>query len=180
MKNIPEYIKIIFFKILNEEIKLKEFEKWVYLQNDLDKYLTIDDYLSIIELNYSNKLANYQINKIIKNYVDYSEFEAYKILTLFDNIRNKRDNLNKNIICLYDLYCDGYGFLEEIALKYGLSVIDLQNDSNSFNIILNEFFPNLILLINNIEILIKEKHILLVPTSSELKKYAFVDNRNSK
>jgi len=61
------------------------------------------------------------MKKIVDKYLDFGEFEKRKIDKVLNDLVNKNDDFAKSLIASYNLYCDGYGFLDNIGLGYGLT-----------------------------------------------------------
>lgn len=99
-----------------------DFEQWLYANKDLEKYLSADDYLDLISLNYKKNGVKYDLWKLLTQHIDLGEFEAYKMLGLLKDAQQKTDQLPYILIRFYDLYCKGYGFLEDLGIGFGLAV----------------------------------------------------------
>ena len=52
MKNLPPHLENQFFRVLNKEISIQDFEKWVYETEELEHVLSSDNYLDLIAFNY--------------------------------------------------------------------------------------------------------------------------------
>ncbi len=61
------------------------------------------------------------MKKIVDKYLDYGEFEKWKIDKVLNDLISKTDNFAKSLITTYDLYCYGYGFLNNLGLGHGLT-----------------------------------------------------------
>ncbi len=121
MNRLPIDIQIEFFKLLNYEVTTDHFEQWVYRTKELENYFSQADYLEFISLNFKSRHIIHEMKKIIDKYLDYGEFEKRKIDKILSDLINKNDDFAKSLIATYDLYCDGYGFLDNIGLGYGLT-----------------------------------------------------------
>lgn len=121
MNRLPIDIQIEFFKLLNDEVTTDHFEQWVYRTKELENYFSQADYLEFISLNFKSRHVIHEMKKIIDKYLDYGEFEKRKIDKVLNDLISKTDDFAKSLIATYDLYCDGYGFLDNIGLGYGLT-----------------------------------------------------------
>jgi hypothetical protein len=121
MDSLPQHIKEIFYKALNEEIPVHEFEQWLYKDKELESFLNEEDYLDLISLNYKND-SKYDIYNQLKRHIDLGEFEKYKILNLLSEAQMKSERLPYILMEFYDLYCSGFDFLHNLAIDYGLQV----------------------------------------------------------
>lgn len=122
MRFLPEDIKCIFYKFLDGEESLSNFEQWVYATNDLEKILNDADYLKLISLDFSKQDAKYELDKLLKSYIDISEYETWKLRKLLNMFLDKKENLAQLLSQFYELYCDGYYFLDILGLGYGLLI----------------------------------------------------------
>jgi len=119
---LPDDIKVIFYKTIKGDITLDCFEKWLYADNELEKYLSPNDHIDLISFNFEQNDAKHQLCELLKKHIDFGEFETYKILELLKEAQQKNDKLPQILVELYDLYCKGYEFLQEIGLKFGLAI----------------------------------------------------------
>jgi hypothetical protein len=102
----------MFFKVLNGEVDIKTFEQWLYATPDVEGMFSPDDYLELISLNYKDRLAKYELIKLLTRSINQGEFETYRLIRLMETIITKSpgwyDALNQ---C--DMLCPlGYYFLE--------------------------------------------------------------------
>ena len=123
---MPAEIKNIFLKFLDCQITITDFEQWVYKTLSLEEVLNSDDYLELISLDFTQRSEKhyldycYQINNIIEKYIDFGEYETWKLKKLLNDFLHRKGNLAKILEQFYDLYCQGYGFLDNLGMGYGL------------------------------------------------------------
>lgn len=122
MPSLPKDIKDIFFRAILGLTPMIQFEKWVYSNEELAKFVSNEDYIKLVELNYKNPYAPRELWKWIEKYAKKEELENYKILQLLLKARQKDEELPFVLMELYDLYCDGCNPLQDIAINYGLNV----------------------------------------------------------
>ena len=143
--NIPAEIKKTFFEFLNCQIALTDFEQWVYETLSLEEVLNSNDYLELISLDFTQRHEKYyldcreRINQIIEKYISLAEYETWKLKRLLNNFLNRKGNLVKILEQFYDLYCQGYGFLDNLGLGYGLNFSCYLSEINEPNF--RYFFP---------------------------------------
>ena len=113
-------IETRLYKLIEKKQDLKEFEQWVYSTPELEDFLSPENYLDLISLNYSESGAWYEIQKIILRTIDVSDFEAWRLTKALRSIVAKDENQVDSILEMYDFYCRGYNFLQELGLNYGL------------------------------------------------------------
>ncbi len=102
---MTDSIKLIFFKLLNEDISIQEFEAWLYNStNDLEKQLPNDLYISLISFNYRQKDTLNLLYKLISDYIHQGEFEFWRIKELLTKIVENRIDFVVGIRALSNLY----------------------------------------------------------------------------
>ncbi len=116
MTNTPHNIKDRFYKFLAGKTQIDEFESWVYNSTELEEYLGSDEYMDFISFDYKQKGARYEIEHLIYKHIDKSEFEAWKVKILLLDALNRTGDYTLAIRLFYDLYCHGYGFMENLGL----------------------------------------------------------------
>ena len=123
MPILKQDIKEKFYLMILNEVSMKDFELWLYADTEIEKTLSSDDYLDLISLGFKKSGAKYELVKLLKKHIDLAEFETYKILKLLKEAQRKTDNLPYILIEFYYLYCDGYHFLRDIGVGFGLLLI---------------------------------------------------------
>jgi hypothetical protein len=121
VNKLPTDIQTEFFKVLNNETSIDDFEQWVYKTKDIEDHFDQTDYIEFISLNFKNRYIIHEMKRVVDKYLDYGEFEKRKINKILNDLINKTDDFSKSLIATYDLYCDGYNFLDNIGLGYGLT-----------------------------------------------------------
>lgn len=128
--NMPLEVKNTFFEFLNYQKSVADLEQWLYQTTILEEVLAPDDYLELIAIDFGQRNekyylnCRYQINKIIKKYINLEEYETWKIKRLLNNFLKRKGDLAKKLNKFYDLYCHGYGFLDRLSLHYGIEFTD--------------------------------------------------------
>ena len=84
MKNLPQHIENQFFRILNKEISIKDFEQWVYKTEELETVLSERDYLDLIAFNFNQPHVLYELFKIFVKWINIQKYETYRIIYLLD------------------------------------------------------------------------------------------------
>lgn len=106
-----------YLDLMEGKISIKEFERWVYSSKWLEIELSENEYTDLISLNYNTPSSKYEIRKILKERFDEGKFEAIKIIHLLDSIIDRDGNEEASLMRMYDLYCKGYYFLEDLGLE---------------------------------------------------------------
>lgn len=119
---LPQHIKEKFYRTIKGDIPIEDFEQWLYTDKEIEGLLRPDDYLELIALNFKKSGAKYELWNLLKKHINLGEYETYKLVGLLSEAKRKTDRLPYILMEFYDLYCKGYGFLQELGLNYGLSV----------------------------------------------------------
>lgn len=119
---LPQDIKEIFYKTIKGDITLDDFEQWLYLDRELEKHLRPDDYLDLISLGFRKPGAKYELCNLLKKHIDLGDLETYKIIERLKEAQQKNSHLPFILMEFYDLYCNGYNFLQDLGLGIGLAV----------------------------------------------------------
>jgi hypothetical protein len=130
MQHLSEDIKVRFFKLLNEEEEIGEFEQWIYATVALEDSLG-EDYLDLISLDFSRRGSQYELSKIIERHIDCGEFETWKLRKLLKSLIDREGDLRLTLCEFYELYCRGLYFLESLGIEYGLGLISPSSYSSN-------------------------------------------------
>ncbi len=141
------------YKLISREVEISDFEKWIYSEKKLEKLLTYDDYLELISLTYTTPSTLYEAEKILKKYIKIEKYHEWYLRKILQKIIEHPSNVYKYISQTYDMYCDGYYFLENIGIGYGLS-IEVPPSSYSAQtweelepieqkVLVNSYYPNI-------------------------------------
>lgn len=187
MQLLPDYIRSKFFKVLHGEEPTNDFEQWVYATNELGKMLSDEDYLNLISLDFSKQSSKYEIDKILRRYFALCEYETWKLRKLLIMVINKKGNLPQALSEFYELYCDGYCFLESLGLAYGLAVRvspsgyssdyweELSHEEQSK--LINSLLPGAIDEAQKVLSWLDENKIVITSEQDELGHYLYIDRR---
>jgi hypothetical protein len=122
MVTLPQLLKELFYRTITGEMPLVDFEQWLYASDEIERLLPADDYLALLTLNYRKSGAKYELAKLLKQHIDLGEFETHKLLKLLQEAILKTPRLPFILVEFYNLYCQGYYFLQDLGLGYGLAV----------------------------------------------------------
>jgi hypothetical protein len=111
MKNLPQHIENQFFKFLNKETSIEDFEQWVYATDELETVLSADLYQELIAFNYKSRYVLATLCPILMDCLDYSKFETYRIIYLLNLIIEKDDLWTKAVKDLQFEWVSNYFFL---------------------------------------------------------------------
>lgn len=120
MKTLPFDLQKPFFKVLLEQGLLSEFETWVYHTPSLEAYLSADAYLALISLDFNDKKSLLNLEKLITPHLDFIQYYQDKLSATLLALTDTPDD-KQRLAQIYDWYCQGYAFLEKLALEFGLT-----------------------------------------------------------
>jgi hypothetical protein len=114
--------ELIIYKLIAREVKIDEFEQWVYSEKELESFLGFDEYLDLISLAYKQPSSLYEAEKILKPHIDIGKYYEWYLRRILQKVIDRPVDAHKYIMQCYDMYCDGYGFLDNLGLGYGLAI----------------------------------------------------------
>jgi hypothetical protein len=178
-------IQIEFFKLLNEETSVQDFERWAYANKNLEAYLDEADYLDFISLNFMDSHFKHEMKKIVDRYLGYGEFEKRKLKKILNDIIAKNAGFAKSLIATYNLYCHGCTFLGNIGLGYGLTFSDYFYDykdwesltSSERNNRINNIYAGVKAEAKKVLYCIEKEKIVFTGIADEMGRYSFINNR---
>ena len=188
MTTLPDYIKERFFRTITEDYSIYDFEQWLYSDKELEILLPPDDYLDLISLSFKKSGAKYELWNLLRKNINIGELETFKMLQLLGTAKQKSERQALAIIEFYDLYCKGYSFLQNLGLRYGLSlevprVKNTTADSwyelkeNEQRKLLDSLSPGLEIEIDRVKNLIETGIIILTGERDEMGYFEYVDLR---
>ena len=110
------------YGLVAKEHELAEFAEWVYSSKELEARLNVEEYLAIVSLDYSQPASLYEAEKILRKYIDLGKYYEWFISRILYKIIDRPTDADKYIEQCYELYCNGFGFLKDLALNYGLNI----------------------------------------------------------
>jgi hypothetical protein len=188
MNSVSTHIEQKFYEVLKHKIDIKDFEQWVYNTKELESEISESIYIELISLNYKDKYAHNELEKIIEGFVDNGKFEIKRITKFLQSIIDRDENSAESIEMTYDLYCSGYAFLRRLGLRYGLLVScpPSGNYQKSWNEItkseqvdlLDKLYPEIIIDSQNALKWLNDGKIIIKNTVNELGDYEYDDLRS--
>ena len=119
----PPHIAEMFYRLFSESISLDDFAEWLYAnESELKQQMNPDDYLDLISFNFEKSYATYDLLQLVKKYISCGEMEKRRLLSLLEDAKHINPKLSVALVTLYNLYSNGYYFLEEVE-GYGLYVV---------------------------------------------------------
>lgn len=176
-----------YFDLMGEKISVKEFENWVYETKWLESELTEDEYTDLISLNYGTSNSKYEIGKILRDRFDEGKFESVKMVELLTSIIERDGKEGESLTRMYDLYCRGYYFLEDLGLgiglfievpnKFGVEYYHELNEKQKKELVNSVYTPAKELAIELKKWILNGDLKLTGERESELNRWQYIDNR---
>ncbi|WP_299010912.1 hypothetical protein [uncultured Shewanella sp.] len=132
--------KLVFFKLVAQKIELPAFETWVYTESKLEETLTSDDYLALISINYTTPSALYEAKKILSLYFSMGQYYEWYLRNILQKIVNRPSDVQQYIRQCYELYCDGFDFMDNLGMGYGLSA----TCPDYYNETVDDYYPQIL------------------------------------
>ncbi|MFY0675493.1 MAG: hypothetical protein JXQ87_19005, partial [Bacteroidia bacterium] len=95
-----------FYRFLNGDIEIDDFEKYIYHDKDLEKTIDHDDYLELISFDFKEKHSNDRLKKfILQSIIDQGQFETWRLKNALQKFIGEPESCDDNLKQLYDFYC---------------------------------------------------------------------------
>ena len=113
------------FRFLNKETSWEDFENWTYtLCDELEKELSLDDYLEIMCFDYKRHNGYDMIAKLLFRNADKAEFENYRLKVLFTKALENDEILESALVEAFYLASGGNEIFRNAGYQYGLMLFD--------------------------------------------------------
>lgn len=190
LNSLSEDIKVKFFRFINGEELISEFEQWVYDTNALEEILGGEDYFNLISLDFTKRGSQYELIKILERHIDAGEYETWKLRKLLTLFLSQEGDLPLMLCEFYELYCDGFHFLETLGLNYGLAILVPPHgySSESWQALTDEeqkrlldsILPDAISEARKVLTWLDQGKIVIIDKQGDFGKYLYVDKRTEK
>jgi hypothetical protein len=115
---MTEQTKLIFYRLLDKDLLLKDFEQFIYNNDQIKSELQADLYLDLISIDYNLKGSYWELCNKIEPYIDKNEFYLWQTKRLLSDIIDNKIDLVFATRKLRDLYfATGENF---IPIKLGV------------------------------------------------------------
>lgn len=83
-------IELLFYKVIKGEFTITEFEEWLYSADEdiINASFGENFYFELISINYRNKYAYNELEKIIYSKITFNKFEEMTLRFLLNNLIN--------------------------------------------------------------------------------------------
>jgi len=169
-------VELIFYKLVSNEIGLADFEKWVYSETALEDILSFEDYLELISINYKKPSGLYEAEKTLSKYFSLGKYHEWNVRNILKKIIERPDDVHKYIEQCYDLYCDGFNFLDNIGLGYG---VDIKCPEYS-DATVDDYYPQILVEAEKVIDWLDNGKIVITGHSGNFQGIEYDDNRNTK
>jgi hypothetical protein len=112
MKHIPQHIKNQLFKVLNDEVNIKDFEKWVYETKELEQILSEENYCELISFNYNQYSALDKLYGLFIELFTYDKFDTHYLFYQLNFLLEKGTLLESDIQSFLTDYYEGHEFID--------------------------------------------------------------------
>lgn len=143
--------------------------------------------MKLISLNYKQSSSLHEAEKILKRYIDTGKYYDWYLRSVLQKIIDHPSDAHSYIEKCYDMYCDGYSFLDNLGLGYGLAVIvppfkynaDTWEklDSPEQKKLIESFYPDIINETNKVINWLDTKKIVLIGHDSTYQGIQYIDSR---
>ncbi|HEY9262742.1 hypothetical protein [Chitinophaga sp.] len=126
---------------MNEEISIRDFEKWVYNNTALEEAMGSEAYIELASINFNNKYATDEVLSQADEFLDYAAFEQHKLMLLLQHLIQKNGDFESLLLATYQQYCWGYKFMIHLGIDYGLNFIEGWIPEAEKSNRINEIYP---------------------------------------
>ena len=114
-----------YYNLLYNDLEITIFESWVYESAELKNVLSDNDYLEIMYIDYrQDEKSKREACTILEKYIDVGKIETKRILSLlYKSLESKNNDLREILVEMYDMYCHGYNFFDDLGMGYGLECV---------------------------------------------------------
>lgn len=114
--------KINFFRFLNKEISINDFEKWIYENPSLESEIGTDFYTDLISYNFkSHDLIPY-ISRLVEKCFDWMDYEKWRTIRLLSKIKDCEIEIVLASRKLRELYLEQEDKIGKPFISIGLAI----------------------------------------------------------
>jgi len=120
---MDEDIKEYIFRLLDDEVLRGELENWAYTTSGLEAFIG-SNYIELISLDYRSEGVVFEAKNLLSKHINQGEYLDWHLKKHLTAILQRTENVYINIYHLYDLYCQGFEFLEALAMDFCIYIGD--------------------------------------------------------
>ena len=114
-------VQNMFDNVYNKSTPIEIFETWLYENSQLESIIGNKLYFELLNINYREKYAFLEAEKLILPYIDFGRSETKRIKDLLKSLIDEKGDIYSIMSHLYDDYCKGYYFLRFLGISYAVS-----------------------------------------------------------
>ena len=126
-------IRRVYYDYLDDPTKLSDLENFLYSNEWIREVVGEDDYLELISINFHARDVRFKLGEILVKHVGWAEHQKELLVSDFRSILMDSERTPEILSDLYDKYCDGYYFLNDLGLGYGLCCTSPHIDGKSYD-----------------------------------------------
>lgn len=110
-----EALKERIFKVIEEQIDIKEFEIWLYSKTSLSERMGEDLIFELYSFNYNQRGVGYEFRKLFLSFFDEKEFTDWKIIANLETLSVGCKEPERILADFSDLGYEDYPYLMSIG-----------------------------------------------------------------
>lgn len=110
-----ETLKENIYKVVEKEIKINEFENWLYTESNLVDRMDEDIVFELFNFNYKQRGVDYEFEKLFLSFFDEKNFINWKIVANLKTLSEGCKQPERILSDFYELGYNGYSFLSCIG-----------------------------------------------------------------
>ncbi len=118
-------LEIPIYRFLADELALSEFEQCLYATPALEAFLGQPAYLELLSFRYNQPSANYELARLLRSVIEPARSDTWQIIYFLQSLLEGTSDAVEAFARLFDLYGQGYTFLENIAIAYDIGVYEI-------------------------------------------------------
>jgi hypothetical protein len=118
-------IKDFFFRYLTGELPIEGFEQWIYSTPEIESYFGKPAYFEFISFNFQQPDLSNELFKLIGKHIDLAKFRDWQIKRLLKSLLDGTLDAVEVFKKLYDMYRNGYHFLDKVGIQYLLGIDEI-------------------------------------------------------
>lgn len=113
------------------ETAAADFEAWLHSASHLERDWGPERYLALLELDYRLPIIRHEAVKLVLDALGPAIFETWRLKRLLEAVVARGPSGRAALGALYDEYCRGYDFLDNLALGIGIEVRLTKHDAGA-------------------------------------------------
>lgn len=110
-----DLLKKKIFQVIEHQLKLEDFESWLYEQNDLADRMSEEFILELYDFNYNQRGAFYLFKEKFLAYYDFNEFLEWKVIANLKDLSNGCENPERILQDFLELGYEEFFYLADLG-----------------------------------------------------------------